>query len=273
VRITDAQLEKMRPHQIDERLAEYEAWIGRLERQPDPGIGLPPNEAEKLRQDGLQRLEKAVGEAERLRAALPPEPDQFPATREKERILNRRAIDNFPRSDSEKKGMRERHEAMHAQQHERETKSKLRKLADRRRHPPDPRAASVLAAVMSSPWLADALELRLRSGVRLVTDDGVRDLADDEYVATRVLELRDVAVLFVAALAIEQGGLLAASEPANRGLHELGNAADSLKRLSWAKLLIVKRESSERRWRVSWGERAVEIARKAGVEKLPSVLH
>jgi hypothetical protein len=30
---------------------------------------------------------------------------------------------------------------------------------------------------------------------------------------------------------------------------------------------------SERHWRVSWGERAVEIARKAGVEKLPSVLH
>jgi hypothetical protein len=71
----------------------------------------------------------------------------------------------------------------------------------------------------------------------------------------------------------EQGGLLSGGEPADRGLHELGNAAASLKRLGWAKLLVVKRESSERRWRVSWGQRAVEIARKAGVEKLPSVLH
>jgi hypothetical protein len=41
-----------------------------------------------------------------------------------------------------------------------------------------PRASSVLAAVVSSDFVADALELRLRSGVRLVTEDGVRNLAE-----------------------------------------------------------------------------------------------
>jgi hypothetical protein len=100
----------------------------------------------------------------------------------------------------------------------------------------------------------------------------VRELADDEYVSIRLLEPRDVSVLYLAALAIEQGGLLSGGEPANRGLHELRDVADSLKRLSWTGLLTVKREH-DRRWRVGWGKRALEIARKAGVEKLPSVLH
>jgi hypothetical protein len=36
----------------------------------------------------------------------------------------------------------------------------------------------VLAAVVSSDFLAEALELKLRSGIRLVTDGSVRDLAD-----------------------------------------------------------------------------------------------
>jgi len=271
--ITDSELESMRPHKIDEKVAEHEQWLERLKRQPDPGQGLVPREAEKARQTHLKHIEGTVGELERLRSALPPEPDQYPATRARQRILNRRAIDAYPRSESEKRGMRERHEAMLAQQHERETKSKLAKLKDRRKHPPDPKAASVLAAVMSSDFVKDALELRLRAGVRLVTEDGVRDLADDQYVSVRVLEPVDVSVLYLAALSIEEGGMLAAGEPANRGLHELRDVAESLKRLGWAKLLVVKRESSDRRWRVSWGERAVDIARKAGVEKVPSVLH
>jgi hypothetical protein len=75
-----------------------------------------------------------------------------------------------------------------------------------------------------------------------------------------------------AALAIEQGGVLSGGEPADRGLHELGNAAASLKRLSWTGILAVKRESSDRRWRVSWGERGIKLAEKAGIKTLPPVV-
>jgi hypothetical protein len=100
----------------------------------------------------------------------------------------------------------------------------------------------------------------------------LRELADDQFITTRVLEPQDVSVLFIAALAIAERGLLSGGEPADRGLHELGNAAASLRRLSWTGLLTVKREH-DRRWRVSSGDRALEIARKAGVEKVPSVLH
>ena len=180
-RISDSELESMRPHVIDEKLAERVEWAERIQREPDPGAGLPPKEAETARQRQLTRLENAVGEVDRLRAALPREPDQFPKTRARQRVLNRRAIDNFPRSEAEKKGMRERHEAMLAQQHQRETRGKLRKLADRRKHPPDPRASSVLAALVSSDWLAEALERKLRSGIRVYGESGERILPDDEY--------------------------------------------------------------------------------------------
>ena len=270
-RISDSELESMRPHVIDEKLAERVEWAERIQREPDPGVGLPPKQAETARQRQLTRLENAVGEVDRLRSALPPEPDQYPATRAKQRRLNRRAIDSAPRSESEKRGMRERHEAMLAQEHEREAKSKLRKLADRRKHPPDPRAANVLAAVVSSDFLKDALERKLRSGIRVLEDGVVRELADDQYMAVRVFEASDVAVIYLSALAIEEGGLLSASEPADRGLLTLENVAESLSRLSRNGILTVKREG-QRSWRIGWGQRARTIAEKAGVKTLPPVV-
>jgi hypothetical protein len=270
-KVTDQELEKLRPHQIDERLAEHVEWVERLEREADPGAGLAPKKAATARQRQLNRLESAVAEVDRLAKALPAEPDRHAATRKKERILFRRAIEDAPRSEEERKGMRELHEGMAEQTRKREQKSKLHKLSDRRRHPRDPRASSVLAAVVSSDFLAEALELKLRSNIRLVTDGVVRDLADDEYVSLRLLQPGDVVVLYLAALSIEQGGLLAAGEPANRGLHELHDVADSLRRLGWTGILAVRRES-DRRWRVSWGERAIKIAAQAGVKILPPVV-
>jgi hypothetical protein len=206
---------------------------------------------------------------DRLRAALPPEPDRHAGTRKKERILYRRAIENAPRSEEERKGMRELHEGMAEQARKREQKSKLHKLADRRRHPPDPKAASVLAAVLTSDFVKDALERGLRSGITWIEDGVPRELGDDQYVTCRVFEAQDVAVLYLAALAIEEGGLFSASTPADRGLHTLGDAAGSLGRLRMNKILTVTSEG-ERRWRVGWGERARSIAEKAGVTPLPA---
>jgi hypothetical protein len=90
-------------------------------------------------------------------------------------------------------------------------------------------------------------------------------------VTTRVLEAEDVAVLYLAALAIEEGGSFSARTPADRGLHTLGDVAVSLRRLRMNNLLTVQREA-ERRWRVGWGSRARSIAEKAGVKTLPLVI-
>jgi hypothetical protein len=269
-RISDEELESMRPHQIDEELARRVEWAERIEREDDPGKGLPAPKAATARARHLNRLGAAVGEVDRLRSALPPEPDDRGAsTRKRARTLYRRAIENAPRSEEEREGMRELREGMAEQKHARETKSKLHKLSDRRRHPRDPKATSVLAAVVSSDFLKDALERKLRSGIRVLEDGVVRELADDQYMTARVFEAQDVAVIYLAAISIEEGGLFAAGEPADRGLMSLGNVANSLWRLSHNGLLTVKQEG-ERKWRVGWGERARTIAEKAGVQNLPT---
>jgi hypothetical protein len=105
-----------------------------------------------------------------------------------------------------------------------------------------------------------------------VVEDGmVRELADDQFMVVRVLEAEDVSVLYLAAISIQEAGLLSASTPADRGLHSLGDVAGSLRRLRMNNLLTVQREG-DRRWRVAWGERAIKIARAAGVEVLSPVV-
>ena len=271
-KISDAELEAMKPHVIDEKLAERVEWVERIQREPDPGAGLPPKKAATVRQRHLNRLQSAVAEVDRLAKALPPEPDaRWITTERRKRVLNRKAIQNAPRSEEERKGMRELHEGMAEQARKREQKRKLHKPSDRRRHPRDPKATSVLAALVASDWLAEALERKLRSGIRVLGDSGERMLRDDEYITTRILEASDIAVLFLASKAIEDGGLLSASTPADRGLNTLGDVAGSLSRLRRNDVLTVKGEG-ERKWRVGWGERAVRTARDAGVKVLPPVV-
>jgi hypothetical protein len=130
------------------------------------------------------------------------------------------------------------------------------------------RYPSRIAALVASDWLAEALERKLRSGIRVFGDSGERMLRDDEYITTRILEASDVAVLFLAGKA-EDGGLFSATTPADRGLNTLGDVASSLSRLRRNDLLTVKREG-ERRWRVGWGERAIRTARDAGVTPSPT---
>jgi hypothetical protein len=268
--ITDAQLEKMSEAQIADRAAEHQAWLDRLANQPDPGQGLPAREAGAAREKHLKSIEKTAAEVTRLEAAIARDPFG-PTTSHRNYEMNRNAIANAPRPEAEKQAMREMRENMLEDQHQRETKGKLRTLADRRKHPPDPKASSVLAAVLTSDFLKEALERKLRSGIVWIEDGVSRELPDGEHVTCRVLEAQDVGVLYLAGLAIEEGGLFSASTPADRGLHSLGDVPGSLRRLRMNNLLTVRREG-DRRWRVAWGSRARSIAEKAGVKTLPPVI-
>jgi hypothetical protein len=178
---------------------------------------------------------------------------------------------HFARTHQARRRVRQMHEGYAEEARKRETKGKLRKLADRRKHPPDPRASSVVAAVLTSDFLKDALERKLRSGITWIEDGVPRELPDGEHVTCRVLEAQDVGVLYLAGLAIEEGGLFSASTPADRGLLTLGDVPGSLRRLRMNNLLTVQREG-DRRWRVGWGSRARSIAEKAGVKTLPPVI-
>jgi hypothetical protein len=242
-----------------------------LAGQPDPGAGKSAKEAGEARQEHLKSIERVASEVDRLEGAIKHDPSA-PTASHKNYKMKRAAVDAAPRSEKELNALHASHAAMRAQEHDRETRSRLARLKDKRRHPPDPKAASVLAALVASDWLAEALERKLRCGIRVFDDSGEHVLRDDEYVTTRILEAQDVAVLFLASKAIEEGGLFSASTPADRGLNTLGDVAGSLSRLRRNDVLTVKREA-DRRWRVGWGERAIRTAREAGVEKLPSVLH
>jgi hypothetical protein len=82
-------------------------------------------------------------------------------------------------------------------------------------------------------------------------------------VNARIIELEDVAVLFVVSLAISDGGLLPLHDP-DRGLSTISNVPGSLARLRQNALVDAERDSAV--WRLSWGKRALEIAREAGVD-------
>jgi hypothetical protein len=103
---------------------------------------------------------------------------------------------------------------------------------------------------------------RLRDHVIVVENGKERSLPRGEFVNTRVLELEDVAALFVVGVSIEAGGLLRASEP-DRGLSTLSNVGGSLSRLQRAGLIEAQRDGNA--WIVGWGKRALDIAAKAGV--------
>jgi hypothetical protein len=255
----------MRPHKIDEKVAEHEQWLERLKRQPDPGQGLVPREAEKARQTHLKHIEGTVGELERLRSALPPEPDQYPATRAKQRVLNRRAIDAYPRSEAEVEGMRRSHEAMREQEHQRGVKSKIQALTEKRKlGPGHPQAASIVAAVMADPEILDDMHHRLRE-----TKDG--------YHAFRALDIEDVGVLCtILHLLSEQGsvrvkGLTAGSnvrfdDAELPRLRDLGAVLIHLRKNGW---LDVRVESGDGLY--SYGPKVRKIAKRWGIKLAPPV--
>jgi len=82
-----------------------------------------------------------------------------------------------------------------------------------------------------------------------------------EFRRTRILELEDVVVLYAVALTIERGGLLRLSEP-DRRLSRISDVVASLGRLRRNQLIEAERDGNA--WRVSWGKRALDIAREAG---------
>jgi hypothetical protein len=111
--------------------------------------------------------------------------------------------------------------------------------------------------------LADALELRLRDNVLLLEDGRGRHVQPGQFVMVRGLEEAEASSFSTPSpLTIEQGGLLRLGEP-DRGLRTISDVPASLARLRRNQLIEAERDGNA--WRVSWGKRALDIARKAGV--------
>jgi hypothetical protein len=271
-RMSDVELEKAKPGTIEKRLSEHEKHLTHLERRPDPGAGLAPREAGPARERHLSEIDGQLNEITRLERVLEPlSREERKRLSPKSWLINRAAIANAPRSDEEKEALKEMYSGLADAERERETRRKLLDMAQKRKYPRDPRASSVLAAVISSAWLRDAVEMRNRTNVHVFVEGRMEHVPQGQFVSARLLEPGDVVVLVLASYAIEAGpGLLDALAPEGYGLSELPDVRTSLSNLHRAGLLEVEK-LGERRWRARWGRRALRIAKEAGVDLPPAV--
>jgi hypothetical protein len=144
---------------------------------------------------------------------------------------------------------------------EQEAKRRIAALAEKRKHPPGARARSVAAALFSDPWLADAIVQRLRDDLIVVEDGHERRLSPGEFMNVRIVDPEDIVVLYVVSLAIADGGLFRLHEPDRLG--DISDVPASLGRIRRNGLIEAERDGNA--WRVRWGKRALDVARKAGV--------
>jgi hypothetical protein len=260
--MSDTEIADARVDQLEARRTEHEKWVEQIS-STDPGGRLPPAQAQEARQAQLREIEAHVSESERLSTAA-----ELRAAQEREasgiaRTLRRSMLRKAAAGDEDKqKFLAELAEAQLSNQREREVRRRIADPSEKRRHPPDPRARSVAAALFSDPFLADAVELRLRDDLIVIEDGRERRLPQGKFMKVRVLEPEDLVVLFAVGLTIEAGKLLRLNEP-DRGLGTLSNVPASLARLQRNGLVTAERNGNA--WVVGWGVRALRIAREAGV--------
>lgn len=196
-RISDERLAKLPGHKIDEALDRRLRYYDTVAAS-DPGAGLPPVKAEPARAAQIETLRRETAELERLKAASDAwhaAPERRPGFLEMMRSLNRNAINEAHQNPEDKELIRQNHEALLAQEREREDKEKLRQLKEKREAgPPDPRAALVTAAVLSDSQILEGMRYRLRPA----QGGGQR--------AYRTLDYEDVGVLACILHLLEESG-------------------------------------------------------------------
>lgn len=153
------------PAEVQKRIRKTEREIARLEKTPDPGHGHPLPKARALRERHLHALETATVELESLRAAWQA---GDPKTVERESMLDRlrraalRKTIAEAQTPEDTSFLRTLHESMLERERERDQARARADAEDLAAHPGDPRADSVIGAVMADPILLDACEHKLR---------------------------------------------------------------------------------------------------------------
>jgi hypothetical protein len=145
--------------------------------------------------------------------------------------------------DEDRAFLKQAREAQLEREREQAAKAKIRELAEKRHHPRDPRARSVVAALFSDAFLGDAIELGRRDDLIVIEDGRERRLPPGEFRKMRVLEPEDIVVVYAVGLTIEQGGPLGLHEP-DRGLSTIADVPASLGRLRRNQLIEVERDGA-----------------------------
>lgn len=262
--MTDAEIAKARSDQLEARRAEHEAHVARI-AATDPGRSLPPTLAEQAREGQLREIEAHVSESERLATAAGLRAEQERQASGVGRIVRRTGLLKAAADDPDAKEFSAKlREASLAREREQEAKRRIAEIGEKRKHPPDPRARSVAAAVLSDATLYELLTRRLRE------IEGVDELGKRIMSAEPVFEYEDIGVLAVAlALLSERNPVLISTShvegswPAWSELPPIPKLLERIGHLARNGWLAVSSDSGGRS--VTYGPEALRAAREAGV--------
>ena len=261
--LSDAELEAARPDQLERAVAAQEAWVQRISDAPDPGVGLARADAEKARQKQLAELRRHGDELVRLRVAYEltdPETVRWNAWSERaSRMVRRKSIEDA-QTDESRAFHRRLHEALAAEAKERDARRKLADARERRTNRPDPRATTILAAVLADDSLWDAVQIRLRP-------DG-----NGHFVNEHLLEPREIGVLWTALRLLSERGsfeVVGIGSTARWPHHDpplvpVEGLRDALAQLRRQRLLQLRVEGDTAH--VTYGDAVREIAARWGIE-------
>jgi hypothetical protein len=150
------------PDELQAKIREAERELRRLERVHDPGAGRPRGEASVLRERQLRQLEAATNQLETLHAEWRETSPEEVRKRTIGDYLFRRARREAiakATTDEDREFIATLHEGLQEREREREAARARERAEDLARHPGDPRADSIAAAVMSDPDVLGTVEI------------------------------------------------------------------------------------------------------------------
>jgi len=267
--LSDDELRRLSDRELRKRLRAEGKEFDELLAQGDPGAGLAPKKAEPLREAFIGELEARRAQLDRLEGTLRPDPREVENRAVAERIADwaRRAAARESHAPADDEFIRGLHRGLMKEEIKRETRRKVDAISELRKNPPEPRAASIAAAVLSDPELWDLLHQRLREGVEVVGDFGKRY---EMRTADRILDLGDVSTLFVFLHLLGEHGQVKVGDIGAAGhlpdptLPPIENLRPRLAHLRANGFLAVRVEDGTAY--VGYGERVREIAAKWAIE-------
>lgn len=259
-RWSDGELVRASVPEIEKHIAAYSNAARRIEEAPAPRTAVE-------RKAALGKLDRFVAEIRRLedfrrsrvRGTLsdPEVKAQF-----KSDVMHARAL--AAQTDEDKAFHAEWAKALSDQQAEREAKKKKAELRERRLHQPDPRAASITAAVLADELFYDGLKRKLRENVVTPGEPGTSNVVDVLF------ESEDVAVALILLKLLEERSEVVISDVGSVGrwpdptLPQISRLRERLGHVRRGGFFEVKVEGGEAR--VSYGPEIRRIAARWAIK-------
>jgi hypothetical protein len=265
--MTDEQIARARPEEIEKQIAIHAAEAKRIDAG-DPGLGLPRSEAEKARAAQAAAVAAEDAEIERLRAGLEARAPELAAKQHLREQIKSSGIHAVARNA--RRSPEEIEMAKQVQEKARLDAARKKLQARRKKAlapPPDPRAASIAAAVLSDASLLDNMRRRMREAEQ-ITEFGRRETVVS---SDPVLELEDAGVVLIVMQLLQEGPEILIRDwgaggrwPEDSDLPPVPRLSNRLAHLAANGYLSIRSDGSGG-CSISYGSRAREIAERWGI--------